>query len=1193
MPKGNSAPPPRRRRYKGLLFLVGVAALVWFAPAIVAHTPLKQKFIDRALANAQGRAEVGSAQLGWFSPVVLRNVKLLDAEGELVVEVVRVESERSLLTLARDQAHIGKWRVEEPTIYLELRPGGSNLEDIFVPMLATPSSSGPDDTLAVELAGGTLHLSETTSLTEETFDDLAGGFRMPAKPGEPIAIELSGAIAAGGQPGQFELTAALPLEQPAGDTPPVTETSTAPAENLATGSPHATLKAGNLSLDWLGMVLGRFEIGCRTLGRADADLVIEWNGDDGTVCSFDGLLSGHDVALADASWLNGDRPQLTQLNCIGAIALNAEGWQAEELNLDCDLGQVQANGAIRPLEMAAHLSPYTKWLHVAAEDFSITGNLDLAALARMLPNTLRLKPGLVVERGALGFDISTRDDDAIRGELHIENIEAQDASRVVSWPDPVTLRMMLPLEDQTAQAELVCESEFLAATGKANLESGELWLAANLDVLAQRIGQFVELPAESIAGRVELDLTWQREEDSQFRTSGELTAQSFVLAAADLPPWREDQLTATFRGLGTIEENQLTQLEECHFELRSGGDELIADITQPVAWGQEETTWPLAWEIKGNLTTWQRRLQPFASLAGWQLAGTAQAEGELTLSPQRIEIRNLESQVEHLLATSGEWHIDEPLAQISLDGSWDRTARRFTASELVIASTSVSARGEAIEVQLAESGPPTLAGSLDYRADLGRVCRWIHDPQAATWHATGQGEGELSFRTSEEGTEFSTRATVTDLAYFQASELGAVVQPVSSAWEHPTGVRMPLAWSEPQLTLAAVGEYTSQRLELTSSQIGSEACSVTAAGTVDALSTAPNVNLNGEVTYNLALLVERFRGMVGEGLALEGQSTRQFTLRGPLRPAPTATLSAAQPNSPTHTPLVSRELTGSGSLSWQRANLYGLEVGAGTLDGQLREGTIDFQPLDFPVGGGRFRFSPRVLLNGDPPALTAQPGPLLDRVQLDEAMCREWLKFVAPMLADATQAQGLFSVQLNALNLPLAAPKTGTSEGIVSIHTAQVGPGPLAQQLITISRQVKAAAEGNPLNLAAPSQTPWLMIQEQQVAYRMENGRVYHEGMTIYVGDVPVTTSGWVGLDESLDIVAEFPILDEWVQNEGALASLSGQVLQVPITGTLRQPNLDERALENLAGQTLGEAAGRLLEGELNRQLDRLFGPRP
>jgi hypothetical protein len=109
----------------------------------------------------------------------------------------------------------------------------------------------------------------------------------------------------------------------------------------------------------------------------------------------------------------------------------------------------------------------------------------------------------------------------------------------------------------------------------------------------------------------------------------------------------------------------------------------------------------------------------------------------------------------------------------------------------------------------------------------------------------------------------------------------------------------------------------------------------------------------------------------------------------------------------------------------------------------------------------------------------------------------------------------------------------------------------------------------------------------------MIEGRVEHQNFQIEIGDVVVRTSGYVGLDQSLSLVAEIPIRDKWVQRDPFLRGLKGQTLKIPIRGTLQKPRLDKQVIARLSRQMLQGAADGLLNDAIDRRLkkglDQLF----
>jgi translocation and assembly module TamB len=209
---------------------------------------------------------------------------------------------------------------------------------------------------------------------------------------------------------------------------------------------------------------------------------------------------------------------------------------------------------------------------------------------------------------------------------------------------------------------------------------------------------------------------------------------------------------------------------------------------------------------------------------------------------------------------------------------------------------------------------------------------------------------------------------------------------------------------------------------------------------------------------------------------------------------------------------------------------------------------------------------------------------VIDRVQISPELCNSWLKFVAPLLADATQIDGQFSLDLAGGSLPLAKLTSGELGGALGVHHAKVRPGATALQILGVIEQIKSVIERKPVG-NAPRDRIWMQMPEQAISFRMTGGRVHHQNATFTIGDGTVMSSGSVGLDETIDLVLQIPIQDDWLKDEKLLSGLKGKSLKVPVRGTLGRPQVDSRVLTELATQIGGTA----LEGVIENQLDDLF----
>ncbi len=337
----------------------------------------------------------------------------------------------------------------------------------------------------------------------------------------------------------------------------------------------------------------------------------------------------------------------------------------------------------------------------------------------------------------------------------------------------------------------------------------------------------------------------------------------------------------------------------------------------------------------------------------------------------------------------------------------------------------------------------------------------------------------------------------------------------------------------------------------------------------------------------------------GEGIQLHGRQSHPFTIRGPLSTAgvqvgqPVASASPSPESVPVagiDHPLVSPDLTARATLGWEGASIYGVPLGPGQVTAQLSEGVVVASPLALNLGSGQVRVAPTLHLNSNPMLIVLEQSPLAQGVEISPQMCASWLKYVTPLLANAATAKGRFSVDLSGAQVPVSDPKTASVGGRLTIHEARIQPGPLAGQIVALTDQVTQliGEKNRGLNFLQADQT-WMDIRENSIDFQMSQGRVYHRNLSVQLGKAQVSTEGWVGLDQTMSMVATIPILDDWISGEPLLAGLRGQVLTIPVQGTFDNPRVDRQAIAQFTQQMVGGAAQNYLQGELQKGLQKLL----
>ncbi|MDZ4853161.1 MAG: hypothetical protein SGI77_28055 [Pirellulaceae bacterium] len=105
-----------------LAFLIGVL----FLPTLLGSRWIYEPIIRR-LEAGDFRLDVGSVQLRWLTPLVLRDVVIQDANGPAPLRIREVRTDRGLLASLLSGRRVGRVEIIEPIVDIELLTDGSNL----------------------------------------------------------------------------------------------------------------------------------------------------------------------------------------------------------------------------------------------------------------------------------------------------------------------------------------------------------------------------------------------------------------------------------------------------------------------------------------------------------------------------------------------------------------------------------------------------------------------------------------------------------------------------------------------------------------------------------------------------------------------------------------------------------------------------------------------------------------------------------------------------------------------------------------------------------------------------------------------------------------------------------------------------------------------------------------------------------
>jgi len=1143
--------PIRRKRIKPPFWVkpwvyIGVVLailVIWLLPTIVGYTSLVEGIVNRSAAELNGRVAVGYASLGWFSPIRLNGVQILDREDQVVVEIPAVQADRSLLAVLWGAAKLGRFRLEGPKLTVVLRDNGSNVEDVFANYLV--ARERPPRDIAVEIVGGSIAVQEARTQQEWQIDKLALDFAMSADPARPWELKTSGVVADARRPGQFEL--ALRIQQgPRPQGGAAAESAAQGADDAESAGPdEVSFKAENLPLRMFESLARRGAPGTRLSGWLSTALESRWDSKrPGGRATLQGNVIADEFKLS-GPMLGRDQPALTRFRAEGSVAWEDGLLEFNRVTSESDVGSLAIHGAI---DTTGRGRTGDTPVPAAQRGYEVQGQLDLARLAAILPDTLRIEKDTQITSGKVQLAFSSRpgrDGMVWQGRLETSSLTANNGGRPLVWQQPILVTLSAR---ETAQGPVVdllkCESSFLNL--QASGTPSYLTASATFDAskLADQTRGLVDFGGLRVSGDGWAEADWKRVGQEGFELAAQLRVNDFQWAMPGRPVWKEDNLTLTWSAAGRTHLAGQSRLDASVLKIEAGGDLLQARLREPVVDFLRGRAWPLEVFSRGRLGPWPGRLAPWLGMQGWAASGTYELLGGASVSGQSVEFRQARFTADNLEVRSPELLVREPKAEATVTGRWDWAARRVEIESANLSCPTISLQADRFLCALPSQGPVEITGTVACQAALDRLHGWTvvdakNDPPSL--RLAGSLGGKAEFRQS--GGLISARAD----GLLQGLDI-----------VHRSGQR----YQENEARFAVRGDYNdvSRLVHIEQADLTSASLRIAASGRIAQLSSQPDLQLSGRIDYDMERFSRFLRSLLGDVIWLGGQGSSPVSYRGVWG---------------------SNEAVAAGALNWTWAQLYGFELGPGELKAALSRGVLDVQPLDVECNKGRLRLAPRITLAPQAKDITLGPGRVVEQVQITPAMCNAMLQYVAPLLAGVTSVQGSLSIDLEGCRLPLVS-RPGLVDwseteiaGKVQVHSAQIGPGMLIQQIAQLLGRT----------------TPAYLMRESVIPFRVTKGRVYHQQMELAFNELTVRTYGSVGFDQSLAMVVEMPIPPAWQQGKLLGSALKDQTLKLPISGTLRQPKLDRTAFDQAARQFFQNAAQGVLQNQVNRQLERLMPP--
>ncbi|MCH2113619.1 MAG: DUF748 domain-containing protein [Pirellulales bacterium] len=1161
--EGASAAPRRWKRKIGrrlfllVLLAVGVVAV---APAIVARTSLRNQLLGVALSAPGWRIESQGANLGWSGKQSLTGVTLVDPAGQSLLTAESISCDRSLLGLAANWRDLGKVRIARPTAYIVTRPGGSNVEDL----LATMETSGGDPenkqlpreekngfSVQVEVIEGTVHGVDSTTqgawlLTEA---NLVAHLDTPSHGALDITGSVNLATAREGTAGnakfQFQSRAATGHQ----------------LDLFLKGFPLEPLEP------WLVRALP----GAQLKGRLTIDAPqIRWTSDPqrGLQVHTAGRMEIQQLEFSADAILR-ERVVLQHLQAPWRLMVANNTIAVEQLSLDAGWSNFSARGSLTFDELFALCEkqlPQSQW--------TLAGEVALDQLTKMLPRTLKLREGVRIDRGVLSLELDSQRAEngfAWSATASLRDVAGSNRGRVIRWQQPIETALALVDSPQGAHIEQwsltapFAEAQF--ATGREEV-SGNFQI--DLDQFSQDLGQFIQLKPWHLGGSGSGQLSFLRPAVGEFSAHADLELQDLQVIHKEKKLWSDPKLQVVVRAAGTGADLEFHQLSTATIKVRGKDDAFDLQLLQPVNLAEARPSWLVKVEGKGPLAPGVDWLRPWLPNIALELAGEANVQAKLRLAADAVHVIESQGSVVGLRVRSRAFEIDEPNFHFSGDCRWDATADSLESKELQMIGSALAFRARDLGFSMLSAGIPAAKGQVAFRANLERMAAAARlvSGDSSTW-LRGTVEGQLQLAPGDGALQAVFSATAAELQLLRADASSTAPE---------------VLWTDPQLQVSGKAIYAiaDDRARVEKLEFRGQTLQLTSAATIEQMCTLPRLQANGQLQYDAQELATLLTTYLGSNVRLVGNRHMRFQIAG--------LLSEVDPQGAPLDWLQRWQM--SADAGWLSASVYGLPVGAGKLEGTFQQGQLQFAPLEVAVGNGWLTAHPLLTFGHRSQQLQLSAGPLLRRVQILPQVSQAMLKYIAPVVANATHTEGEFSVHLADSRVPLANPQEAQVAGQLAVHRLSVAPGPMLQELATAVERLKTLSNSKQLFSAvtATRSVKGLTINDRNIDFQVVQGRVYHRNLEFIIDDVPIRSQGSVGFDQSLALVFEIPIQEKWLGKYSR--SLAGQTLRIPVNGSLDQWDFDLRAVADLSQRLVKDAASQAIGDEVNRQIEKLFRSR-
>ena len=1123
----------------------------------------------RAAADAGWTAEVEQVRMGWITPLSAQGLVLIGPSGETRIEIQHVQATQTILDtiVGRASSDLGPIDIDGLSVETIATADGLSIQrDID----SLPQSGGDVAIGEIKIRDAVIAVTDPVGDARWTLGGGQGTVQLSQSRdgGQAITAAFEGVV-----------------------TDPDNHSGEVAGEVQVIGNAVTSLSIDTVTMPLSVIRLYAIVTPEQSPVRADGTLSgrITADFDQTTRVAIDDVrVDNLSVEHSGQTWTN--RSAMAD----GLLVVDPRQWTAERFRLRTDFATITGTAHAPRSGWSRQQTPPNRF---GAEsllrqfDGEFAGEIDLVTLHRAMPGLLPLSDDATLVEGRVTFEMNNRPDssaDAYAQPQRVCQVRMETSpirgrrDEVVVTIDPILAAANLQTTERGWVADqLRFESSFGALTGQGTPAAGQIEFDLRIGRLHQMLEPLLDRDRIEWSGTAAGNVRWQNESpdragESPWNLSAEVRVRGTPSGNVD----GEIQVTGLFdSAIG-----QLRRVDTATVRMDADPANVVATLRQPVVDPIGGGT--AHWNVRGEgsieqLANW------FGPAAQSSIGSAGRWSGQVhaATSGRRVVVGDGSIRGEGVRMVWDDLMWDQSQVDVQWQGQYDVQSSRFKIDEAVLVSPAVTG--------VIHGGGDWAAGQLqmNLRTELVRLQNAVSnrltlDRQVSAIGVSGEVSGDIYLDYGDDQIDLRHDLQLTQLVVTEGSSStpdsrrSVRARPASVNERRGEDFDSPSAsqtiWYEPSVT--SRGQWSRRgtdggRWSMRDVAVRGDWFQTTFDGNIDASTEEIDLRCDGQSVIDMEVVALRLSDILKTPVAATGLSRSDLQIR----------LTSGR----------STQFDIAGQVGWDAAQIAGVAMGPASLPVHLTQTEIRVDRGRIPVGGGHVMMDGRALYHPGPVRIEMRPGRLAETIELTPAMTSTWMKYLAPVVAGATNVSGVVSADIDRGWIDLGDPLQTDVAGRLRIGQATMTAGTMVDRLLVGVDQARSLAAGI-TGTTQPRKTGRTLVSmpPQVVEFAMQRGVVQHDRMYFGIDRAEVVTSGTVDINGNLRLVAQIPIDESWVGRD--LGPLAGRPLTLPVNGNLSAIEVDTTAVGRLITQaviTAGQSeVGRYLDNQLGRGLDKLLG---